>query len=261
MTKRNRLAIVGCGRLGNIVAGALSGGFLPQYELVGTYSRTYVKAEATASAFSGCRACRTLDELLDLQPDFIVEAASPDAMRELAVPALGRGISVITLSVGAFANDEFYAEVCRAAVKGSSRVYVASGATGGFDILRTAALMGNAEAEFFNEKGPAGLKGTPVYDDSLLSESRRVFSGTAREAIGLFPTKVNVTVAAARASVGPERMKVTIQSSPYFRGDTQRVEIRNDQVHAVVDIYSATPEVAAWSVVNVLQKIVSPVVF
>ncbi|MBO5193360.1 MAG: DUF108 domain-containing protein, partial [Bacteroidales bacterium] len=142
-----------------------------------------------------------------------------------------------------------------------ARVYVASGATGGFDILRTATLMGGADAEFFNEKGPAALKGTPVYDDALLQEKKVVFSGTAKEAIAMFPTKVNVTVAASRASVGPENMQVTMQSTPGFVGDTQRVEIRNPQVHAVVDVYSATPEIAAWSVVNVLQKIVSPIVF
>ena len=84
---------------------------------------------------------------------------------------------------------------------------------------------------------------------------------SAKEAIAQFPTRVNVTVAASRASVGPEQMKVTMQSSPYFRGDTQRVEIRNPQVRATVDVYSATPEIAAWSVVAVLQNIVSPIVF
>ena len=138
---------------------------------------------------------------------------------------------------------------------------MASGATGGFDVLRTATLMGGATAEFFNEKGPNALKGTPVYDESLQQEQRVVFHGTAKEAIAQFPTRVNVTVAASRASVGPEMMHVTMQSSPYFRGDTQRVEIRNPQVRATVDVYSATPEIAAWSVVAVLQNIVSPIVF
>ncbi|MBQ8307873.1 MAG: aspartate dehydrogenase, partial [Alistipes sp.] len=66
---------------------------------------------------------------------------------------------------------------------------------------------------------------------------------------------------ASRASVGPEQMQVEMQSSPYFRGDTQRVEIRNPQVRAVVDVYSATPEIAAWSVVAVLQRITAPIVF
>lgn len=258
----NRLAIVGCGRLGNIVAGAVANGFLPQYELVGAYSRSYEKAAGLADEFSGsCTACRTLSELFDLKPDYIVEAASPAAMRELAIPALEKGISIVTLSIGAFADDEFYASVRSAASAGGSRVYVASGATGGFDVLRTAMLMGNASAEFFNEKGPDALRGTPVYDESLQTDKRIVFSGSAKEAIGLFPTKVNVTVAASRASVGPENMQVTIQSTPGFKGDTQRVEIRNDQVRAVVDVYSATSEIAAWSVVNVLQKIVSPIVF
>lgn len=128
-------------------------------------------------------------------------------------------------------------------------------------MLQTATLMGGAEAEFFNEKGPGALRGTPVYDDSLQTEARTVFSGTAAEAIRLFPTKVNVTVAAARASVGPANLHVAMRSTPGFKGDTQRVEIRNSQVHAVVDVYSATAEIAAWSVVSTLRNIASPVVF
>ena len=72
---------------------------------------------------------------------------------------------------------------------------------------------------------------------------------------------MNVTVAASRASVGPENMNVTMVSTPGFKGDTQRVEIRNPQVHAVVDVYSATAEIAGWSVVNTLRNILSPIVF
>ena len=196
-----------------------------------------------------------------LKPDYLVESASPAAMRELALPALRNGTSVITLSIGALADETFYREVTETAKANGTRIYIASGATGGFDVLRTASLMGNTTARFFNEKGPNGLKGTPVYDDSLQTEQRTVFSGSAAEAIRLFPTKVNVTVAASRASVGPENMQVSIQSTPGFVGDTQRVEIKNDQVHAVVDIYSATSDIAGWSVVSTLINITSPIVF
>ena len=52
-----------------------------------------------------------------------------------------------------------------------------------------------------------------------------------------------------------------MQSTPGFKGDTQRVEIRNEQVHAVVDVYSATAEIAGWSVVNTLRNLCSPIVF
>ena len=177
------------------------------------------------------------------------------------MPALKNGTSIITLSIGALADTGFYQEVMKTAKANGTRVYLVSGATGGFDVLRTAFLMGNASARFFNEKGPNALKGTAVYDDSLQSEQRIVFSGNATEAIGMFPTKVNVAVAASLASVGPEKMQVSMQSTPGFVGDTQRVEIKNDQVHAVIDVYSATSDIAGWSVVNTLINITSPIVF
>lgn len=256
------MAIVGCGKLGGIVANAVSDGILAEYELIGVYSRTRSKAEALAMQMSHPpRVCDSIEELLALKPGYVVEAAAPAAMRELALPALRGGASVVTLSIGAFADDAFYDEVMRTAKQHGTHVYVVSGATGGFDVLQTATLMGGATARFFNEKGPNALRGTAVYDDALQTEQRTVFAGTAKEAIALFPTKVNVTVAASRASVGPENMHVTMRSTPDFVGDTQRVEIRNEQVHAVIDVYSATSEIAGWSVVSTLLNIASPIVF
>lgn len=256
-----RLAITGCGRLGSIVVDALQKGLLDEYKLVGVFSRTREKAESLALRIRDCQVCDNIEDLLALKPDYLVEAASPAAMREVALPALRQGTSVVTLSIGAFADDAFYTEVMQTAKENNSHVYVVSGATGGFDVLQTATLMGGATARFFNEKGPNALKGTAVYDEALQTEQRTVFQGTATEAIALFPTKVNVTVAASRASVGPQNMQVTMQSTPGFVGDTQRVEIKNEQVHAVIDVYSATAEIAGWSVVNTLRNIVSPIVF
>lgn len=263
--ENKRLAVAGCGKLGNIVADALVGGMLPGYELIGAYSRSEEKAEALARKVNGhggsCTVASSFQSLLQLQPDILVEAASPAAMREWLLPALRLGISVVTLSIGAFADDLFYQQASSVAREHGAHVYVVSGATGGFDVLQTATLMGNATANFYNEKGPDALRGTPVYDDALQKEQRTVFEGTAKEAISMFPTKVNVTVAASRASVGPDKMQVRMVSTPGFKGDTQRVEIRNPQVHAVVDVYSATAEIAGWSVVNTLRNLSSPIVF
>lgn len=259
------IAIAGCGKLGNIVADAILNGILPEYELTGVYSRTLGSAQALAEkmvkAGKECRVAEQFEQLIALKPDYLIEAASPAAMREWALPALKQGISIVTLSIGAFADDTFYAEVMRVAKEHGAQVYVVSGATGGFDVLQTVALMGGATAQFFNEKGPDALRGTAVYDETLQTEQRVVFNGTASEAIQMFPTKVNVTVAASRASVGPQNMHVSMQSTPGFKGDTQRVEIRNDQVHAVVDVYSATSDIAGWSVVSTLRNLCSSIVF
>ncbi len=263
--RMKKLVIVGCGRLADIVVNALQSGLLPEYELVGVYSRTAAKAAHIAARMEAhgrpCVACASLEELLALRPDYLVESASPAAMKALALPTLANGTSIVTLSIGALADAGFYHQVLDTARANGSRVYIASGATGGFDVLRTAALMGHASAKFFNEKGVAALRWSSVYDPSLETEQRVVFSGTAREAIGVFPTGLNVAVAASLASVGPEEMDVTMLATPGFRGDTQRVEIRNDEVRAVVDVYSATPAIAGWSVVSTLQNIVSPIVF
>lgn len=258
---KKKIVIFGCGRLAKIVAKAVADNILPEYELVGAYSRTFAKAEHIASIVEGCKACASFEELLALKPDFLVEAASPAGMKEIAIPTLKNGTSIITLSIGALADNEFKALAAETARENGVKIYIASGATGGFDVLRTAALMGGASANFFNNKGPAALRKNPVYEPSLETEQKIVFSGTAREVINTFPTGLNVAVAASLASVGPEKMQVKMQSTPGFVGDTQRVEIRNEQVHAVVDVYSATPEIAAWSVVSTLLNIASPIEF
>ena len=260
-----KLVIVGCGRLAEIVANAVVFGLLPEYDLVGVYSRSFSSAEHLAAKMNKhdkpCKACATLEELLALKPDYLVEAASPAAMKKIALPALENGTSVVTLSIGALADNAFHQAVMKTAKANDTRVHIVSGATGGFDVLRTATLMGNASARFFNEKGPYALSRSSVFDPAMLTEKRTVFSGNAREAINTFPTGLNVAVAASLASVGVEEMQVTMQSTPGFIGDTQRVEIKNDQVHAVVDVYSATPEIAGWSVVSTLLNITSPIVF
>jgi len=102
---------------------------------------------------------------------------------------------------------------------------------------------------------------TALYTPTMQTEKQKVFEGNAKEAIALFPTKVNVAVAASLASVGPQNMKFSVTSTPGFIGDNHRIAIKSDQVNAVVDVYSQTAEIAGWSVVNTLRNIVSPIVF
>lgn len=71
-----RLVIVGCGFLADIVADALLAGLLPDYDLVGVYSRSKNKAERLAGKMKKngreCKPCSSLTELLALKPDFLV---------------------------------------------------------------------------------------------------------------------------------------------------------------------------------------------
>lgn len=265
--KTHTLAIAGCGKLAHIVVEALLKDLLPHYELIGTYSRTFEKAQEIANIIDTsnlgytCTPCQTIEELLQLKPDYIVETAAPNALRELALPALKNGSNIVTLSIGALADAAFYEVVQKTAIEHNTRVHLASGAIGGFDVMRTVALMEESVVTFTTEKSPNSLRKTSVYDEALQTERREVFKGDAIGAIALFPTHVNVAVAAALASVGPKNLKVSINSVPGFVGDDHRIEVKSEHIHAVVDVYSKNAQIAGWSVVNTLRNIVSPIVF
>ena len=261
------LAIVGCGYLAEIITNGLLNGLLPEYKLVGAMSRTAAKANRIAEKINranqgySCVAYTSIDELLATKPDYIIETASPSCLKEFAIAALKNGSSIVTLSIGAFADKAFYTEAAQAAKANNARIYIASGAIGGFDVLRTATLMGNASVTFDTEKSPRPLRFTKLYSPELQDTKKQVFSGTATEAIAMLPTQVNVSVAASIASVGPDNVGVTITSTPGYIGDRHVIQIKNDQVDAVVNVYSSTPEIAGWSVIETLQNIVSPIVF
>lgn len=262
-----KLAIVGCGYLAEIITNGLLNGLLPEYQLTGAMSRTAAKANRIAVKINNsdlgykCTAYTSVDELLETKPDYIIETASPSGFKEFAIKALKNGSSIVTLSIGAFADKEFYSNAAQAAKEGNSRVHIASGAIGGFDVLRTATLMGNASVTFDTEKSPRPLRFTKLYSPELQDTKKQVFSGTATEAIAILPTQVNVSVAASIASVGPDNVGVTITSTPDYIGDRHKIQIKNEQVDAVIDVYSSTPEIAGWSVIETLQNIVSPIVF
>ena len=156
-----RLGIVGCGFLGNIVADAWKQGLLEGYELVGVTSRTWESAEKTAEK-AGVKACRDMDELLAMKPDYIAEAASVKTVKEIAEKVLMAGSDLVVLSIGAFADEVFYQNVIRTAEKTGHKVHIASGAIGGFDVLRTMHVMslaghGEMKAGIRNTTSPEAL--------------------------------------------------------------------------------------------------------
>ena len=184
-------------------------------------------------------------------------------MRDYSEAVLNGGSNFVVLSIGAFADREFYERIKTAAARNNRRVYIASGAVGGFDVLRTAALMSPITASISARKAPASLKKTPLFTEELMdiTEPQQVFCGTTREAIALLPTKVNVAIATALASAGPEDTIMKIQVVPGFAGDDYKIEVQGEEVRAELNIYSRTSAIAAWSIVEVLQNAVAPIVF
>lgn len=261
-TMKKRLAIAGCGKLGNIVIDAWCSGFLPEYEVVGVLGRSRERAQSMAEK-AGCPVCVSIEELLSMKPDYVAEMASVQLVKDIGEKVLKSGADLVVLSIGAFADEEFYDRMKNTARVNHTKVHIASGAIGGFDVLRTLALMGQVETEMVTHKGPQSLKNTPVFRESLMedTEESQVFSGNTKEAIQLLPTKVNVSVAASLATAGTEKTRFHIISVPGMEGDDHKITAKTDGVKAVIDIYSKTSDIAGWSVVALLQNLVSPIMF
>ncbi len=260
--EKYRLGLIGCGYLNEIIANAVSDGHLPEYELVGVLGKNPERLHDFAKRHN-CHPCTTIRELMALEPDFTAEAASVQAVREYSEEVLNNGSHLVVLSIGAFADAAFYEHITKAAIEGRRRVYIASGAVGGFDVLRTAALMSPITASISSQKAPQSLLHTPLNREGLadITERELVFSGTTKEAIAILPTHVNVAVATALASAGPEQTQMKIEAVPGFQGDEYKIEIKGEEVRTELNIYSRTSQIAAWSVVAALKNAVSPIVF
>lgn len=267
--KKYKLSIVGSGSLGSIIGRVVTQNLSNEYDILGIYSRRIENATKLANQIN-TKAYTTLDEMIDDQPDYIIEAASPDVFRDIGIKILSSGINVIPLSVGALADKEFYSNVKQTALENNSRVHIPAGAVGGFDALRASMLMEDAEVEITTEKSPESLAGAPILKGKALSEENveEVFSGYAKEAIKHFPENVNVAVATALATTGIDNTKVSVHSIPGFESNRHEINLIGETVNVTITV-ETTPSkenpksstLAAYSVISLLQNLVSPVTF
>jgi aspartate dehydrogenase len=80
-------------------------------------------------------------------------------------------------------------------------------------------------------KPPVAWKGTPadqLLDLATLTERTVFFTGTAREAAGLYPQNANATVVTALAGIGLDRTRVELVADPAFRSNGHRIMARGE---------------------------------
>lgn len=267
--KKYRLAIIGSGSLARIIVEYVHSEMSGNYEILGILVRNKEKAMELANSLNA-KVYNNLEEVIKDSPDYIIEAASPSVVREMGMEILRSGINLIPLSVGAFADKGFYEEAKRTALENNSRVHIPSGAVGGFDVLAAAMLMGDAQVSIDTVKSPESLNGAPYLKGRELSKDKKeqVFRGFAKEAIEGFPENVNVAVATAIATTGVENTKVSIDSIPGKKGNKHEIRLNGENINIDITIESIpSPDnpksstLAAYSVIALLEKLVSPISF
>lgn len=267
--KKYKLAIIGSGSLGSIIAKVVSRDLRQEYEMLGIFSGKIENAIKLADEID-CKAYKDINEVIDDKPDYIIEAASPDVFKDIGIEILANGINLIPLSVGALADKVFYDDVKETALQNNCRVHIPSGAVGGFDVLRGSKLMEDVEVTITTDKSPRSLNGAPFLKGRKLSEKKEeeVFNGSAMEAIEHFPENVNVAVTTALATTGVENTKVSINSIPGFKSNKHEIKLVGETVNVNIIIKTKPSKdnpksstLAAYSVISLLKNLVSPITF
>lgn len=114
--KKKKLALLGYGYLNQHVAHAVKSGILEGYELVGMFGRNPAKTQAIASHYN-CKPCFTIQELMDLEPDFVIEAASRTALLDYGKIVLNGGANLVILSASILSDLEFFQSLKETAKK------------------------------------------------------------------------------------------------------------------------------------------------
>lgn len=217
-----RVGLLGHGAIGSAVAAGLEAGKVEKAELAAV-----LDPWAPHPIFG----VGSLPELLDVS-DVVVEAAGHDALREHGCEVRATGADLLVVSVGALADEELFEDLLSA----GGKLYITTGAIGGFDALKAVALAGAINRVEMTSRKPAASLVQPWMDEALrrrlsagdaaevakaggeakTTEANEIvaFSGPAREACGLFPQSANVCATLSLATIGFDETQVTMVGDP-----------------------------------------------
>ena len=144
-----------------------------------------------------------------------------------------------------------------------------TGALLGLDAVAAAAEGNIQSVRMITRKPPGGLKGAPHLEKNGISvegltEAKRVFSGSAREAAAGFPANVNVVAALSLAGIGPDRTMIEIWADPSVTRNCHTIEVEADSARfslSIENIPSENPKtgkIVALSVLAALRKLSAP---
>jgi aspartate dehydrogenase len=179
---------------------------------------------------------RSVEALLDLDPEMVVECAGHQAMREFAPAVLAHGTDLLCASVGVLADPAFAAQIGRS----TGRLWIPSGAIAGVDGLLAARTAGLRRVTYTSVKPPSAWKGTP--DAGRIGPQRTmIFEGSAREAAMRYPQNANVGATIALAGLGLDRTTVRLVSDPDANGPLGVIEADGDfgRLHVEILAYAA----------------------
>lgn len=257
-----KIGLVGCGAIGSELARAITNDFGQVAKLVYLCDKDPQAIQSLKTKLKISPARVSIPELIK-KSDFIIEAASQQAVLEMVPLALRFGKKLMVLSVGGLSHFPK-----KLLFRSKGTLYVPSGAVVGVDALQAASLGKIKRVTITTYKPLESLKGAPFFKrwgwKNIIRKPTVVFSGTAKSAVSLFPQNINVAATLSLAGIGFNRTQVRIVTSPEFKRNTHEIVFEGDfgRVRCVAENVpsKANPKTSAltvYSTIACLKKIFS----
>ncbi|MFX0544487.1 aspartate dehydrogenase [Roseovarius sp. S1116L3] len=215
------IGIIGYGAIARYVAQALAADGMAPALVLARAGR-----EAAAEDALGAEAVTEAGDLA-ARAELIVDCAGHAGLSAHGSSILGAGRRLITLSLGALADDALFAALEAAARRGGGTLHLASGAIGALDALAAGRVGGLDMVRYSGTKPPKGWAGSPAevaLDLAYLTSPALHFTGSARAAALAYPKNANVAAAVALAGLGFDATEVQLIADPTATQNTHRIE-------------------------------------
>lgn len=204
-----RVAVLGCGAIGSVVAHAVQDGEVADADLVGV-----VHAEPTDPP--GLPVV-DVDTALT-HAELVVECAGQRALADIGPSVVASGTDLLVASIGALADTGLFDEL---RTTGPGRLHLCPGAIGGLDLLSATARMGGLDSvRIVTTKKAPTLVQAWMDDDQRQRvrgavEPTELASGPAQEIARAFPTSANVAASVALAVGDWDLVEAVVVADPH----------------------------------------------
>ena len=264
---KKKVSIIGCGAIGSELAQHIDSNMTKNVTLLSLLDIQSENAQTLKSKLSNSSPLifNNFADFVESESfkdiELVVEAASQDAVRSYLNQLILFKKDVLVMSVGAFANSEFFSEVIKNVENNNINIYVPSGAIAGIDALKSV-KNSISYVTLTTTKNPKSLKDSPFFKQNNLTvdsikKRTLIFEGSASEAVKNFPANVNVAALLGLAGIGIDKTKVNVIADPSIRINKHEIKVIGkfgELIVRVKNIPSSTnPKTSYLAILSVIE--------
>jgi aspartate dehydrogenase len=264
---KKKISIIGCGAIGSELALSVDSIMAKNVTLLSLLDIRPDNAETLKSKLSNNNPVifNKFSDFINSESfkevELVVEAASQNALTSYLNQLILFKKDVLVMSVGAFANSDFFSEVVRNVEGNDINIYVPSGAIAGIDALKSV-KNSISYVTLTTTKNPHSLKDSPFFKNTNLTvdsikKRTLIFEGSAIEAVQNFPANVNVAALLGLAGIGVEKTKVNVIADPSIRINKHEIKVIGkfgELIVRVKNIPSSTnPKTSYLAILSVVE--------